>query len=349
MGSWSTNDEPSDVPSISSVSQGMPLQNLTHFLHVLLPISGSVDEVDLDVIVEDSDEDERHVNHQSSEASRIVTLIVAFLFKFQIAYKIPGNAIVILLRFFKYLLFIIGKCFGVEALQQDLKIPQSIHGCCSLTGITHKPFKEFIVCPTCHTLFDPAVTELVEGTSTNRRSARCKHVQFPHHPQQRFCSACNAVLMNEVKKTRNRIDFKPRKVYCYYGIKAALSNLLENFDFLKDCNSWKERLTPDNVMSDIIDGKAWQEEMQKLEVHGTNSSNILGFLLNIDWFKPFKHVSYSVGVICAVVLNLPRYTRYKDNNIIIVGVIPGPNEPKHNINSYLGPMVAELLELYAGL
>ena len=299
--------------------------------------------------MEDSDEDEGHVNHQSSEASRIVTLVVAFLLKFQIAYKISGNAIVILLRFFKYLLFVIGKSFGIEALQQDLKIPQSIHGCCSQSGITHKPFKEFVVCPTCHTLFDPAVTELVEGTSTNRRSAQCKYVQFPHHPQERFRSACNTVLMNTVKRTRNRIDFKPRKVYCYYGIKLALSNLLENPDFLKDCNSWKERLAADDMMSDIIDGKVWQEEMRKLEGRDCNLSNVLGFLLNIDWLKPFKHVSYSVGVIYAVILNLPRCTRYKDSNVIIVGVIPGPNEPPHDINSYLGPMVTELLELYAGV
>ena len=71
--------------------------------------------------------------------------------------------------------------------------------------------------------------------------------------------------------------------------------------------------------------------------------------MNIDWFQPFKHISYSVGVIYAVVLNLPRNVRYKDSNVIVIGVIPGPKEPKHDINSYLGPLVTELLELYSGV
>ena len=35
-------------------------------------------------------------------------------------------------------------------------------------------------------------------------------------------------------------------------------------------------------------------------------------------------------------------------NCIIVGIIPGPREPKGCINTYLGPMVAELLELWQG-
>ena len=54
-------------------------------------------------------------------------------------------------------------------------------------------------------------------------------------------------------------------------------------------------------------------------------------------------------MIYAVILNLPRNLRFKDNNVIIVGVIPGPEEPKHDVNSYLGPLVAELLELYSGV
>ena len=101
-------------------------------------------------------------------------------------------------------------------------------------------------------------------------------------------------------------------------------------------------------MMDIIDGKVWHEEMQKLEINGSNT-NVLGFLLNIDWFQPFKDISYSVGVIYAVILNLPRNLRFKDNNVIIVGVIPGRKEPKHDVNSYLGPLVVELLELYSGV
>ena len=64
--------------------------------------------------------------------------------------------------------------------------------------------------------------------------------------------------------------------------------------------------------------------------------------------KPYKDISYSVGVIYGVIINLPRNIRYKDENIIIIGIIPGPKEPKKTINSFLGPLVTELLELYSG-
>lgn len=104
----------------------------------------------------------------------------------------------------------------------------------------------------------------------------------------------------------------------------------------------------DNLMHDVIDRKVWNEKVNELAIAG-NTSNILGFLINIDWFQPFKHISYSVGVIYAVILNLPREICYKEENVIIVGVIPGPSEPKHDINSYLGLMVSELLELHSSL
>ena len=34
---------------------------------------------------------------------------------------------------------------------------------------------------------------------------------------------------------------------------------------------------------------------------------------------------------------------------MIIGIIPGPHEPKKHINSFLGPLVSELLEFYSGI
>ena len=36
-------------------------------------------------------------------------------------------------------------------------------------------------------------------------------------------------------------------------------------------------------------------------------------------------------------------------NILLVGCIPGPREPTHNINSFISPLVDELLELWNGI
>ena len=66
------------------------------------------------------------------------------------------------------------------------------------------------------------------------------------------------------------------------------------------------------------------------------------FMLNVDWFQPFKHSLYSVGALYMVLMNLPRSERFKPENVLLVGIIPGPHEPKLTINSYLEPLVAEL-------
>ena len=48
-------------------------------------------------------------------------------------------------------------------------------------------------------------------------------------------------------------------------------------------------------------------------------------------------------------MNLPHALRYKEENIILAGIIPGPHEPHLNINSYINPLVEELLELWSGI
>lgn len=45
-------------------------------------------------------------------------------------------------------------------------------------------------------------------------------------------------------------------------------------------------------------------------------------------------------------MNLPRNERFKTENVILVGVIPGPSEPKLNVNPYLSPLVYERLVLW---
>ena len=76
-------------------------------------------------------------------------------------------------------------------------------------------------------------------------------------------------------------------------------------------------------------------------------SNNLCLKLNLNWFNPFKHIQYSVGILYFVVENLPRSERYKLENIIIAGAIPGPKV--HTcINTYLKPLVNDLLELWNG-
>ena len=49
------------------------------------------------------------------------------------------------------------------------------------------------------------------------------------------------------------------------------------------------------------------------------------------------------------VLNLPRSERFKSKWTMILGVIPGPTEPKGHINTFLKPIVDDLLDLWNGI
>lgn len=50
----------------------------------------------------------------------------------------------------------------------------------------------------------------------------------------------------------------------------------------------------------------------------------------------------------STIQNLLRELRYRQENILI-GTIPGPKEPKFNMNSYLAPVVQEPHELWNGI
>ena len=75
----------------------------------------------------------------------------------------------------------------------------------------------------------------------------------------------------------------------------------------------------------------------------------LCLFLNVDFFQPFTHLTDSLGAIYLSVQNIPRAERYKLANIILVGIIPGPKEPKNTMNQYLSHLVEELKEFWHGV
>lgn len=92
-------------------------------------------------------------------------------------------------------------------------------------------------------------------------------------------------------------------------------------------------------MHDIADGLVWKQFHHHQDGSFFTKANNYGLVLNLDWFQPFKHRTYSV-------CDLPRYKR---ENIIFLGAIQGPREPSKSVNSFLTPLVEELLLLWYGV
>lgn len=101
--------------------------------------------------------------------------------------------------------------------------------------------------------------------------------------------------------------------------------------------------TNPQAMIDVYDGQVWNDF---LNVNGRpflSQPNNLALSCNVDWFRPFKHTQFSIGVLYIVILNLPRKIRYLPENLIIGGVVLGPTEPSKTMNSLLEPIVKDLL------
>lgn len=182
-----------------------------------------------------------------------------------------------------------------------------------------------------------------------RVSKKCNYVMFPNHPQRRFRAPCDFLLMKSVISITGKKNFVyPNAVYCYRSIKTSLQELLQRTDFISMIHKGPKQ-DPDGNFTDICDGNFYKSFKDSNNILYFSDKRNLGGIINIDWFNPFKNQEYSLGVIYMAFSNLPRQFRFKWENVIVLSVIPGPKEPKLNINSYLQPIVKELQLFWKGV
>ena len=129
----------------------------------------------------------------------------------------------------------------------------------------------------------------------------------------------------------------------------SIEQFVQQPEILTLFNQWKNRSIPTGVMADVYDGAVWKSFLTVDGKQFLSSRYSLGLLINVDWFQPYKHVQYSVGAIYLAILNFPRHLRYRRENMILVGIIPGPHEPSLHMNSFLEPLVQDLLKLWKGV
>jgi len=178
-------------------------------------------------------------------------------------------------------------------------------------------------------------------------------------------------------------DKRPRLNYCYRPLSKRLAQLLARPGFEESCERWRKDLhdKPPGIMADITHGAIWRRFMdvryrdlegchdcergdpskchlqparlgqRPLGEHPVRSGPFLsrpygfGLTLNADWFQPYEHVVYSVGVIYLTIGNVEREHRCKRENVILVGVLPGGTEADVSLTTYLEPLVDELLRM----
>ena len=56
-------------------------------------------------------------------------------------------------------------------------------------------------------------------------------------------------------------------------------------------------------------------------------------MLNFNFFQPYKHVTDSYGALYLTLMNLPRSERFKQENVLLVGIIAPLDHELSSINT----------------
>ena len=190
---------------------------------------------------------------------------------------------------------------------------------------------------------------MIKSSSGQLESKKCSFIRFPSHTQRHHRKPCGTPLLKKVKTKSRGISLYPKLVYCYKSVTDSLQEMLKRPDFLDKCEFWRTQQRDQDTLTDVYDGKIWKEFLQPGGIPFLSVPNNFAFQINVDWFRPFQHTQHSEGAIYMTIMNLPRKERFLQENVILVGVIPGPSEPSLHINTFLNPLVTELQELWKGV
>ena len=274
---------------------------------------------------------------EEEETKAVVWWIIAFVALFQSLHFIPERAISWLIKFLYVLLKYCGR-FSQRIAKIADALPRSLYLRDRYLQGTNDSnlICRYVVCSACDSLY--TYEQCVEKTGTQMSSKACSSRN------------CNAQLLKQVISISGNKRLYPYKLFCYNSVILSLQKLLLRPGFRDLCESTRNLADGmHHTLQDIHHGKIWNEFLYYNGSDFLVSPYCYALMLNVDWFQPFEHYTYSVGVIYLVLLNLPRAVRYKRENIILVGIIPGPSEPHLTMNSYLSPLVSDLLQLWTGV
>jgi hypothetical protein len=269
--------------------------------------------------------------------------ILLWIMKFRMRFNIPETATESLIKFIKLLL---GEIGGL-AFEN---FPATLYKARNILNIEDR-FHSFVACTKCHKLYNKHEVEEFRQDE-NLVVMKCRHIEFPNSSRRRMCQN---PLSHQIRLL-NEVSNQSEMIYPFSTIRQQLAILYLQPGFEKSLRHWVNRSHSDDIITDIYDGEIWKTLKETSDENSPNffrsevaDSNI-GLMLNVDWFQPYEGTIHSTGVIYAAICNLPREIRFKRENLLILGILPGPHEVSlHKINHYLSPIVDDLMSLWAGI
>lgn len=184
---------------------------------------------------------------------------------------------------------------------------------------------------------DCCVNSCVAFTGTIKHMEQC-----PYCGQDRY--------VGNSHQRRARCQFR------YIPIIPRLRNFFHDPNMIHQLLYRAQRHAEPGIVADIFDGTHYQKLLGKhVSVAGeelghnffSNASD-LALGLATDGFAPFDSNQESCWPIVLFNYNLSPAIRFQLENILCVGIVPGPSQPK-DINTFIEPLIQELEDLARGV
>ena len=279
---------------------------------------------------------------ETVESLSLARWIILFLMFIQATHKLSNTVISVLLKFFHTFLALLGQS-STLAMDISRNLPSSLY---TASRLENRPnFRRYVVCRRCHKIY--YIKECCDSCTQTVKT--CSFIAYPSHPHRSMQRSCGTALLKTVELANGKTYFYPFLTYCYIGLDQSLQQILDRPDMYSLCEVWRARNQKEGVLQDVYDGRVWNEFQCFDGNPFLSESGNLALMMNMDFFQPYKHVQYSMGAIYLTILNLPCGVRNKQENTILVGLIPGPHEPRRDINTFLDPFVSDLQKFWSGV
>lgn len=265
-----------------------------------------------------------------------LAIVLFFMLVYLNGRYLTNEAATVVMSFLNIALDVYGKT--------DWRFPKNIKTFvryCHFEETCHSGIKTYASCTRCHAIH-PYNTPMEKARLQTTKTCKSK----PPFPNSLHC---NAPLFDDRQ-------ILPRRTYYYNSLVNTLRTFFKRQGFFENITAWKNRRThtPTGLMTDIYDGNVWNtfkvDSSPSTQVFTQESDFNLMLALNIDWFQLYEGSQHSSGAIYLTIQNLPREVRNLKTNVILVGVIPGPSEPRtFELNHLIKPLVDELLQLMYGV